>query len=54
MRLATNAFNYDTVGEAGFEAVRSLVDRSRCFQLVYSDLDAAIAALTDMADSDGQ
>ncbi len=54
MRLATNAFNYDTVGEAGFAAVRSLVDRSRCFQLVYSDLDAAIAALSDMADSDGQ
>lgn len=54
MRLATNAFNYDTVGVAGFEAVRSLVVRSRCFGLVYSDLDEAIRALTDMADGNGR
>ena len=52
VRLATNAFNYDTVGMAGFETVRSLVSRSRCFGLVYSDLDAAIAALTSLADGD--
>lgn len=54
MRLATNAFNYDLHGERGFESLKSLVDRSRCFRLEYSDLDEAIAALGEMADCDGR
>jgi HprK-related kinase A len=50
MQLATNAFNYELLGEAGFETVRGLVDSARCLQLVYSNLDEAVAALSDIAD----
>lgn len=53
MRLATNAFNYDLLGAAGFETVRDIVDGARCFRLAYSDLAEAVAALTAMADADG-
>lgn len=52
MRLATNAFNYEMHGERGFATVRDLVAGSRCFRLVYSDLDAAIAALDRLSDED--
>ena len=52
MNLATNSFNYDKHGEAGFESVRALVDGSQCFRLVYSNLGEAVAALTRLADDD--
>jgi HprK-related kinase A len=52
MMLATNAFNYEMLGESGFTAVRRLVERARCFQLVYSDLDQAIACLDELAASE--
>jgi HprK-related kinase A len=54
MRLATNAFNYDKLGERGFTTVRDLIAGTRSYRLVYSDLDEAIAALNRLADeSDG-
>lgn len=53
MQLATNAFNYELLGETAFDTVRELVSGSRCFRLVYSDLEQAVAALTRLADSDG-
>jgi HprK-related kinase A len=49
--LATNAFNYEVLGEAGFRTIRSLVEASRCYRLTYSRLDDAIAAINQMADS---
>jgi HprK-related kinase A len=49
MMLATNAFNYEMLGEAAFTAVRFLVETTRCFRLVYSDLDQAIACLDELA-----
>lgn len=52
MLLATNAFNYELLGEPAFLAARNLVDHARCFRLVYSDLEAAVAALTRLADGD--
>ena len=54
MQLATNAFNYEIVGEPAFEATRGLVDGARSFHLVYSDLEEAIAALTEMSDRDAR
>lgn len=45
MQLATNAFNYELLGEAGFETIRLLVEGSRSFTLRYSHLDDAIGAL---------
>jgi HprK-related kinase A len=53
MQLATNAFNYEMLGEAGFETARGLVDDARCFRLVYSDLGQAIGALNQLVDGGG-
>lgn len=52
MRLATNAFNYDKHGEAGFESLRLVIDGSRCFSLAYSNLAEAVETLTRLADDD--
>ena len=53
MRLATNAFNYELLGEAGFRTVRDVISTARCYQLVYSDLEEATARLGELAD-DGE
>ncbi len=52
MMLATNAFNYELLGEAGFDTVAEVVRTSRCFRFVYSDLDEAVECLTAMASGD--
>jgi HprK-related kinase A len=52
MMLATNAFNYEMLGEAGYTAVRELVSTARCFRLVYSDLDRVTTMLNDLAAND--
>lgn len=43
--LAFNAFNYQTLGAAGFEAALALTRRCLGWELVYSRLDEALAAL---------
>ena len=43
--LAFNAFNYTLLGAAGFKAVLRLVRRCPAWQLVYSDLDDALATI---------
>jgi HprK-related kinase A len=43
--LAFNAFNYSLLGAAGFEAVVGLANRCVTWNLVYSDLDDALATL---------
>ncbi len=43
--LAFNAFNYRLLGQTGFDAVVHLVRRCPAWQLIYSDLDEAIAAI---------
>lgn len=42
---AFNAFNYQLLGEAGFDAVLDIARRCPAWQLVYSDLDDAIRTL---------
>ena len=49
-RLAVNSFNYHALGPEAFEALGQLVDESSCWQLRYSNLDAAIKALGDLLD----
>lgn len=49
-QLAYNAFNYRTQGRAGFDAVCTIVRASRCWQLVYSRLDEAVASVTERFD----
>jgi HprK-related kinase A len=53
MMLATNAFNYEMLGELAFSAVRRLVVGAQCFRLLYSDLDRAIELLDRVAGADG-
>jgi len=43
--LAFNAFNYTLLGAIGFKAVVRLVRQCPAWQLVYSDLDAAVATV---------
>ncbi len=52
MSIATNAFNYEMLGEAAFETVRQIVESTRCFRLTYSDLDEAIGALDALLDGE--
>jgi HprK-related kinase A len=53
MQLATNAFNYELLGEPAFDTVGRVVASSRCLRLVYADLERAVDALTRLADHDG-
>jgi HprK-related kinase A len=41
-QLSVNAFNYELLGPAGFDAVGAIVSRCGCYQLRFGDLDAAI------------
>lgn len=43
--LAFNAFNYSRLGAAGFQATVALTQRCPTWQLLYSDLDDALARL---------
>ncbi len=45
--LAFNSFNYQLIGAPAFEAVLAIARGRPAWQLVYSDLDAAIATLND-------
>lgn len=49
MGLATNAFNYEMLGEAAFRTVRRIVETAPCFRLRYSDLDDAVTTLDALA-----
>lgn len=42
IELATNSFNYEVLGSAGFEAVARLLDRSACYRFVYGSLEDAV------------
>ena len=45
---AYHSFNYSLLGEAGFRAMKTLIDRVECYDLVYSDLDWAIQTISDV------
>jgi len=53
MFLATNAFNYELLGEAAFRTVRNLIQGARCYRMVYSDLEEATARLAVLSDAHG-
>ncbi|NEX23486.1 HprK-related kinase A [Thiorhodococcus mannitoliphagus] len=48
LMVATNAFNYEVLGQTSFELVGRMVDACDCYSLVYSDLDQAIKALDEL------
>jgi HprK-related kinase A len=47
-RLADNSFNYQLLGEAGFDALARLADESGFYELVHSNLDEAKVAINEM------
>jgi HprK-related kinase A len=47
--VAQNAFNYELLGETGFDTVHDMIRQCDCFHLSYSDLDEAVAALDELA-----
>ena len=45
---AYHSFNYSLMGEAGFEAMKALIEGVDCYDLVYHDLDWALQAIGDL------
>ena len=45
---AYHSFNYSLLCEAGFEAMRTLIDNVDCYDLVYNDLEWAVNALRNL------
>lgn len=49
LELGRNAFNYETMGRAGFEALARLIDHCGCYDFSYGQLDDAIAVFDRLA-----
>lgn len=47
--LAEQSFNYDLQGQAGFDALTTMVDACTCLDFEYSRLEEAIEAFSDLA-----
>ena len=45
LMVATNAFNYEVLGETSFRLVGEIVRNCECYSLTYSDLGEAVEAL---------
>ena len=50
LMLATNAFNYEVLGEMAFRSVERLIRECPCYSLIYSDLEEAVPALSQLLD----
>lgn len=48
MFAAHHSFNYSLLSNMGFEAMTTLVDACRCYDLRYSDLDGALRAVEQL------
>src|SRR5690606_30203018 len=48
IKVSGNSFNYELLGERGFDALTRLVQRCRCYRVTYGDLHAAVAAVDEL------
>lgn len=48
IKVSGNSFNYELLGERGFDALTRLVQRCRCYRVTYGDLHAAVAAMDEL------
>ncbi len=48
VKLTENAFNFASLGDAGFDCLARIVDASDCHEFTYSDLDDAIAVFDSL------
>jgi len=51
LKLSGNSFNYRLQGARGFTAVADLIDTCDTWYLEFSDLDKAVALLTELTDN---
>ncbi len=51
LMVATNAFNYEVLGELAFNMVSAMVRQCDCYSLAYSDLDEAMDAMDRLSAS---
>jgi HprK-related kinase A len=49
--VATNSFNYEVLDETAFRLVSAIAQACDCYTLVYSELEEAVSALGELADS---
>lgn len=49
--LCANSFNFRMLGQRGFETAAKAVDGADCYRLTYSDLEEAVATITELADA---
>jgi HprK-related kinase A len=47
--LADNSFNYEVLGEIGFDTLSDLVDKCDCFRMSYANLDEGIRQINYLA-----
>ena len=50
MELADQSFNFNVLGELGFQGLKQVLDNCDCYDLSYSDLDDVIAELERLID----
>jgi HprK-related kinase A len=50
-RLAVNSFNYEFAGPRGFDALGRLIGASDSYQLLYGDMEGAIAKIAALVDA---
>src|SRR5690606_26525521 len=48
IKVSGNSFNYELLGERGFEMLVRLIQCCRCYRVTYGDLDDAVAAVDDL------
>lgn len=48
MRVAENAFNFSSLGSAGFDTLANVIDKSQCFEFTYSALDDAVDTFSSL------
>jgi len=48
MNLAENAFNFNILGSEGFNAMADLIDKVKCYDFSYPDLDSALDGINSL------
>jgi HprK-related kinase A len=50
VKASRNCFNYDLLGEAGYDVLSRLVEQCACFDLQFAELDQALELLATLVD----
>lgn len=50
MILAEHAFNFNVLGEEGFDCMVNMIDQVECYDFTYANLDVALAGITSLVE----